>query len=1310
MDYLARARENRPDALGYWQDSQARESKYADAMRRVVAALEARARPVDPADVRGKRRARKKPQDASHTINTYLKALETFSYWMQITYGHELDPANVTREVCFRFVDWMSNSSGPSIRGLRVQAGGEAMYSVFQAADRASSIYGWADIRQIYEHLSPRYSAEYAPGEDGDFQKLHKVMGQLVRQYRAVKRSPTSKEIRRRMGVIWTAVEQNPLTYKYTVPVRTAYAPSSICTWVSALSAIWDALTEGENTPGGEAPLKYNPWKGPRGPYAIVRAKLREYQRREESKPMISHSIVDAMLEAASGTDLEARRNKAALLTLLYTGVRAEEVVGMLRKDLISVDGVLSVRVIGKGDKVRTIPLYSEVRDAYAQLDAVLEGESRKDSSDPEEQYRAAYATALLQSRSAPIIPSLPRWGANERDIPADEAALEPLDTSGLRAILCKLADRARVFDKKKRIVRPLNDGELERIHPHALRHYAATAAQEAGLAMEEVKRLLGHEDLRTTERYVHIEARAVAQFGAYIAKSRSGAVMTPEEADRLERARGSALEDPNIVAAPSEEQTQRTTPTKPRPEQESAAAPERRAEIVDSPTWAYQSGSERLNLYLPRGLTAETVPKGQGFALTFRIGSVSNLPWWAGRANRWKGEQMAPIISFYQAFAERSNVNIQSAVVEAFYTVLEERGVTSASAFAEWVREIVGVASTGFFSIMVNRGDAWMDFEQPALAGQDGIVRMHDNAKILEWFRKNADRAEASVLRARPEWEAWRGNISEPIDVRAVQETPPLFETRFRVERIPGFGDFFAPTRTEEGEVRTYRGGTGKGLRRIRFRPPSRGKAVPWSHAVIVDTEGDEVVILGDPLPEILGRFEVSTEGKRTLQERYHPVLAAMEDLPDWFFASDPLLDLPFEERKAMRDWVEKLQGTKISKKRLVSSAHMLANILQSWWDSVRELNKMVESGSASQEAIRDRADQVRSSEVAIKEASIEQFGVEIDPRVIAGRAGQKWEGRTRKEHAQILGLDRPRVIVDEEAIEKQADDVEKRMEMKLPPLERRIFAFIELATGKPYDMKDIHVEAIIRESEGLFGSDNVRWNDEEVIEAVRLARVAGASNEDVQAIVEGMSNTIVHTKAYKERFYRARGTSSECVARRALRALWERKKEHDAKFAEKAGDIIATHWPAPRIHHDIIMRHMGSLMAYLIPCPEQMEKDLMRLFEEAVRAKDYSLLPLPFREIVPVGSEPPPILSDEILPGQLRQWWFDMVTASPEPGIAARFRPARTETERRAEEVKAAFEEAGEGFAKKNPGINSIIRAMPNPIMMVMAELWPV
>jgi integrase/recombinase XerD len=66
--------------------------------------------------------------------------------------------------------------------------------------------------------------------------------------------------------------------------------------------------------------------------------------------------------------------------------------------------------------------------------------------------------------------------------------------------------DRSYVRQLLRRIARDagLPAEVCDRMHPHVLRHSAATILAEDGVPIHEIQQLLGHADLRTTQRYIH--------------------------------------------------------------------------------------------------------------------------------------------------------------------------------------------------------------------------------------------------------------------------------------------------------------------------------------------------------------------------------------------------------------------------------------------------------------------------------------------------------------------------------------------------------------------------------------------------------------------------------------------------------------------------------------------------------------------------------------------------------------------------------------------------------------------------------------
>jgi site-specific recombinase XerD len=154
---------------------------------------------------------------------------------------------------------------------------------------------------------------------------------------------------------------------------------------------------------------------------------------------------VDAVLELVSGDDPLALRNRALLELVYSAGLRSSEAVDL---DLGDIDFEQeAVRVRGKGDKERVIPLGEEA--AY-RVRLYLEG-SRPELA------RGAEDALFLSARG------------------------RRLDTSTIRRLLP---------------------------HPHRLRHAFATHLLEGGADLRVIQELLGHSSLSTTQAYSHVDAR----------------------------------------------------------------------------------------------------------------------------------------------------------------------------------------------------------------------------------------------------------------------------------------------------------------------------------------------------------------------------------------------------------------------------------------------------------------------------------------------------------------------------------------------------------------------------------------------------------------------------------------------------------------------------------------------------------------------------------------------------------------------------------------------------------------------------------
>ena len=171
---------------------------------------------------------------------------------------------------------------------------------------------------------------------------------------------------------------------------------------------------------------------------------------------------VDRLLEAASVGGVRDR----ALLELLYAaGLRVSEAIGLDREDL-SLDGAF-VRVIGKGDKERLVPI-GEVS-----------------------------------------IDHLSDWILGPRAVLIEAHHVAPVRGGPLF-----LGDRGRRLARQQAWAAVHGAALLAGLHgkvsPHTLRHSFATHLLEGGADLRVVQELLGHASISTTQLYTHLTGERI--------------------------------------------------------------------------------------------------------------------------------------------------------------------------------------------------------------------------------------------------------------------------------------------------------------------------------------------------------------------------------------------------------------------------------------------------------------------------------------------------------------------------------------------------------------------------------------------------------------------------------------------------------------------------------------------------------------------------------------------------------------------------------------------------------------------------------
>ncbi|MGH8865569.1 MAG: tyrosine-type recombinase/integrase [Burkholderiales bacterium] len=156
-----------------------------------------------------------------------------------------------------------------------------------------------------------------------------------------------------------------------------------------------------------------------------------------------------------------ALRDRTLLLFLYNTGARVTEVAN-LRVEQLVLTSQPQVRLLGKGGKWRTCPLWEQTASALQQLLA------ERSTRDP----KAAVFTATTG---------------------------EPMTRFG---IYKRVRQHAASIEKPPLVSQP------RRITPHVFRHTTAMHLLEAGVEVNVIRGWLGHVSLNTTNRYAEITVR----------------------------------------------------------------------------------------------------------------------------------------------------------------------------------------------------------------------------------------------------------------------------------------------------------------------------------------------------------------------------------------------------------------------------------------------------------------------------------------------------------------------------------------------------------------------------------------------------------------------------------------------------------------------------------------------------------------------------------------------------------------------------------------------------------------------------------
>ena len=218
---------------------------------------------------------------------------------------------------------------------------------------------------------------------------------------------------------------------------------------LAALSSLYEYLCD-RNT------VAMNPVKG------VARPKVDRY---EGKTPAISDAQVRALLSAPEGQTLQAIQDRAILSILFNHALRREELCRLRIKDVHKRRGVKHLRIYGKGERLRHVPLHP------ASLDRITE---------------------YLEVAGHGALPSAPLF----RPVRTNRRGTTdtPLIADGVYQILKFYGTKIEV--------------SVDRFGPHSTRATAATNALDQGADIAKVQEWLGRVNVSTTRVYDHRKTR----------------------------------------------------------------------------------------------------------------------------------------------------------------------------------------------------------------------------------------------------------------------------------------------------------------------------------------------------------------------------------------------------------------------------------------------------------------------------------------------------------------------------------------------------------------------------------------------------------------------------------------------------------------------------------------------------------------------------------------------------------------------------------------------------------------------------------
>lgn len=684
---------------------------------------------------------------------------------------------------------------------------------------------------------------------------------------------------------------------------------------VAPLSSFWSFCKESGENDGSRALLEHDIWKPFLGDMA---SRARMFQDAMAPVRMVTTDILQLLLQTTRAQRPVDLRDRLLILMLAEMGLRSAELVQAKREDVR--DGKL--HVVGKGDKLRIVPITKNVAITMQQLDAEL---ARRQNA------------AELRSGRAALVPVLHEGVCHN----TTQEGLH-MGTSNVRLILLRRGQKAGIGR---------GDPRRAALHPHALRKWFSRWQASHGRPLPVVQAMLGHASLSTTGLYtkvapggdLHVDPLRLPELEAAVpaveAEPPPPSPVVPAQAPRAAQPvpapRAAAPASPpaaTVAPAPPPAATpsvvvETLTPTamaeleqrmawevtpfelpkepviaeavvprapaaEPKKTRKAQRAVVTRAELVDAfypasfddPRWG---GKEKTVLHT-RAYDAEDM------LTTTYVDRRTGLLWWWGPGNLLRPQ--APVVS-----PEGWREPIFEQAVTSLQTSWSVTRPTSSFALVRWLGEL-GNLTTQVDGVAASLGIEWRAFEDQSWALPAERLRSPEVKAAIEQAEQRLAEAERA-RQASPAFAAWQ---SYQATTKAAEDARAAATKGRRVSEMPP--EEVIAIEAANPLPASLPSSVAAEARRIEQALTSARQAVHEAQLEACEAfrrhDAEQVVRWLRARADAYGLSKGDKDRETRLLVERTPTKAP------WFMDDDPILSLPEEEQEDLRDWLAVLTG----------------------------------------------------------------------------------------------------------------------------------------------------------------------------------------------------------------------------------------------------------------------------------------------------------------------------------------------------------------------------------------------------------------